>query len=124
MASSIGTTFKATFTFDEITIRRLDEAAARLARPKSQIVRDAVTEYFFRMDRLSDRERESMLRAFDELAPQIPTRARAELDRELQAVRTARPLEAAEKPVTTLAPRPADDRPRYFGADRGSFGRA
>jgi hypothetical protein len=86
MALSIGATSKATFTFDEITIRRLDEASAQLARPKSQIVRDAVNEYFSRLDRLSDQERDSMLRAFYELPPRIPARARAEVNRELRDV--------------------------------------
>ena len=90
MAVSIGATSKATFTFDEITVKRLNEASARLARPKSQIVRDAVNEYFSRLDRLSDRERDSMLRTFDELAPRLSARARAEVDQELRAVRSAR----------------------------------
>jgi hypothetical protein len=97
MASSIGGTSKATFTFDEITIRRLEEASTRLARPKSQIVRDAVDEYFSRLDRLSDRERDSMLRAFDDLAPRIPARGRAEVDRELRAVRSARKAAATRR---------------------------
>lgn len=90
MAVSIGAGFKATFTFDETTIRRLNDASARLARPKSQIVREAIHDYHSRLDRLSDSERDSMLRAFDELVPAIPARARAEVDRELREVRRAR----------------------------------
>ena len=82
--------FKATFTFDDSTIRRLADASARLARPKSQIVRDAINEYHSRLDRLSDSERESMLRAFDKLAPTIPARSRADVNRELREVRRAR----------------------------------
>jgi predicted transcriptional regulator len=74
MAVLCPSTVNATFTFDEATIRRLDEASVRLARPKGQIVREAIQEYYSRMDRLSDQERDSMLREFDELAPAIPAR--------------------------------------------------
>jgi hypothetical protein len=81
---------KATFTFDEATVRRLNEASARLARPKSQIVREAIHEYYSRLDRLSEQERDSMLRAFDELAPAIPARGRAEVNRELREIRRSR----------------------------------
>lgn len=42
--------------------------------PISQIVREAIREYHSRMDRLTEQERDSMLRAFDELAPAIPGR--------------------------------------------------
>lgn len=90
MAVPIGATSKATFTFDENTIRRLAEASARLARPKSQIVREAIQEYHSRLDRLSDTERDAMLRAFDELMPAITPRPRAEVNRELAGIRRAR----------------------------------
>jgi hypothetical protein len=81
---------KATFTFDESTVRRLNEASTRLARPKSQIVREAIQEYYSRLDRLSDQERDSMLRAFDKLAPAIPARERAAVNRELRELRRSR----------------------------------
>jgi hypothetical protein len=81
---------KATFTFDEATIRRLADASARLARPKSEIVRDAINEYYARLDRLTDKERDCMLRAFDAMLPAIPVRSRSEVDRELREVRRAR----------------------------------
>jgi len=90
MAVSTSSCFKATFSFDETTVRRLADASARLARPKSQIVREAIIEYHSRLDRLSDRERDSLLRAFDELAPGIHARTRAEVNRELRDVRRAR----------------------------------
>ena len=89
-AASLGADFKATFTFDAATIRRLADASARLGRPKSQIVREAIHDYHSRLDRLTEGERESMLRAFDKLAPAIPARTRAEVNRELREVRRAR----------------------------------
>jgi predicted transcriptional regulator len=51
MAAPIQAEIKATFTFDEATIRRLGDAATRLSRPKSEIVRDAINEYHSRLDR-------------------------------------------------------------------------
>jgi len=83
-------TIKATFTFDEATARRLNEASIRLARPKSEIVREAIHEYYSRLDRLTDKERDSMLRAFDKLAPAIPARTREDIDRELREIRRSR----------------------------------
>jgi hypothetical protein len=90
MATPNGATFKATFTFDETTIARLSEASARLSRPKSQIVREAIHEYHSRLDRLSDTERDSMLRAFDELMPAITPRPRADVNKELREIRRSR----------------------------------
>ncbi len=83
-------TTKVTFTLDEAAIARLQEASARLALPKSEIVREAILEFYDRIGRLSERERQGMLRAFDELVPKIPARPAAAVDRELDAVRQAR----------------------------------
>lgn len=81
---------KVTFTLDGATISRLQDAAARLALPKSEIVREAILEYHERIGRLGERERLRLLRTFDEVVPRIPPRAAADVDRELKAVRLAR----------------------------------
>jgi hypothetical protein len=83
-------TTKVTFTLDETALNRLQDASARLARPKSEIVREAILEFHHRIGRLSERERSSMLRAFDELIPKIPVRPAAAADRELAQLRVAR----------------------------------
>lgn len=83
---------KVTFTFDESTLSRLQEAATRLAKPKSEIVREAIREFHARIGRLSEGERIRMLRAFDELVPKISSRSAAEVDRELLALRKARQM--------------------------------
>ncbi len=70
--------------------RRLADAAARLSRPRSEIVRDAINDYHARLDRLSDEERDRMLRAFDTLLPAVALRSREEVDRELREIRAAR----------------------------------
>jgi hypothetical protein len=83
-------TTKVTFTLDQATLSRLEQAAARLSLPKSQVVREAILEYYERIGRLSERERLTLLRTFDEVLPRIPTRDAGEVDREIRAVRRAR----------------------------------
>jgi len=51
--------------------------------PKSEVVRAAIAEYHDKLGRLSERERLTMLRAFDDLISKIPGRSAAEADREL-----------------------------------------
>ena len=83
-------TTKVTFTLDEVAVNRLQEAAARLALSKSEIVREAILEFYERMGRLSERERLGMLRTFDERVPKIPARPARDVDRELAELRKAR----------------------------------
>lgn len=81
---------KVTFTLDEPTISRLQDAADRLALPKSQVVREAILELYDRLGKLSERERLSKLRAFDKLILDIPSRPAEDVDRELSEIREAR----------------------------------
>lgn len=81
---------KVTFTLDDATVTRLRAASARLAKPQSRVVREAIHDYADRVGRLSEHERLALLRAFDELVPRIPSRPRAAVQRELKALRTAR----------------------------------
>jgi hypothetical protein len=81
---------KVTFTLDAATIARLDQAAERLAKPKSEVVREAIQDFHDRIGRLSERERVRMLRVFDEIVPRIPSKPVAAVDREIRAIRRAR----------------------------------
>ena len=81
---------KVTFTLDETTIARLNETADQLAKPKSQVVRDAILDFHDRLGRLSERERLRKLQLFDELVPKIPVRPTAETERELRDLRRTR----------------------------------
>ncbi len=81
---------KVTFTLDNLTITRLDDAAERLAIPKSEVVREAIQEYHARIGKLSDAERRRMLAEFDRLVPLIPERPLAQVKRELAAIRSIR----------------------------------
>ena len=83
-------TTKVTFTFDQATIRRLEDAAARLAKPKSEIVREAIQDYHQRIDRLSESEKQRMLAALREYMRRPATRSQAEVDAELVEIRRAR----------------------------------
>ena len=81
---------KATFTLDDATIRQLDEAATRLARPKSEIVRESIAGFYERLGKLTERERVAMLHAFDTLMPQAARRSPAEVAAEISDIRAAR----------------------------------
>ena len=81
---------KVTFTLDDGTIASLERTAARLSKPKSQVVREAIRFYGDQTDRLSDEEREEMLKLFDAVTASIPQRPRVEVERELAEVRRAR----------------------------------
>jgi len=83
-------TTKVTFTLDAATIARLRATAERLALPKSQVVREAIRDFGDRAERLSERERQRLLEAFDRFVPAIPPGAGNEVDRELTALRRAR----------------------------------
>jgi predicted nucleic acid-binding protein len=76
---------KKTFVLDEGTERHLRDAAARLAKPQSEIVRLAIRDYSDRIGRLSERERLHLLELFDDLVPRIPRRPVEAVERELKA---------------------------------------
>jgi hypothetical protein len=81
---------KVTFTLDQATIARLQDAAARLSLPKSEVVREAIQDFHERIGQLSERERLRLLRTFDEMVPRIPTRSLRTVENELSAIRRAR----------------------------------
>lgn len=81
---------KMTFTLDDDAVRELERASDRLGIPKSQVVREAVRVYGEQLGRLSDEERRTRLKAFDEVVAAVPDRPRREVERELDAIRQAR----------------------------------
>ena len=81
---------KVTFTLDTDTIHRLEDAASQLALPKSQVVREAIADFHDRLGRLSEKERTTMLRAFDEFVPRIAPRSANDVARELAEIRQTR----------------------------------
>jgi predicted transcriptional regulator len=83
-------TVKVTFTLDEVTVGKLNEAALRASKPKSEVIREAVADYYEKTDRLSEAERARMLAALRKFMAEPPTRTQAEVDRELRELRRAR----------------------------------
>jgi predicted transcriptional regulator len=81
---------KVTFTLDDETVSRLRRTATRLARPQSQVVREAIREYEARSAKLSDDERRRLLEALDRLAPSARARPQREVRAEIAEVRAAR----------------------------------
>lgn len=81
---------KVTFSLAPETVGMLNDAADRLSKPKSEVVRDAIQDYYARIDRLSESERVRMLAAFDELSSKLPPRADEDVDRELEEIRAGR----------------------------------
>lgn len=81
---------KVTFSLPPETVELLNDAATRLAKPKSQVVRDAIQEFHAGIDRLSSAERVRMLAVLDEFAATPASRSDDDVQRELQEIRKAR----------------------------------
>ena len=81
---------RSTFTLDTKTEAALRRVSERLGKAKSEVVREAIQEYDARVGRLSESERLRLLTSFDELVPAIPDRPLAEVERELDELRTVR----------------------------------
>ena len=81
---------RVTFSLDDETVEQIRRTAARLQRPQSHVVRDAVADYAARTDRLSERERQHFLGVLERLRDARPTRPAAGVDDELQSIRAAR----------------------------------
>lgn len=79
-----------TFSLDDRAVRRLELAAERLGKPKSEVVRDAICDYSERIGRLGESERLELLRRFDEVVGRIPRRSPEEIDEELRDLRKSR----------------------------------
>lgn len=81
---------RATFSLDEATIAEIRRTAARLRKPQSHVVREAIADYAARADRLSERERARLMDVLDRLRRTKPVRSGAEVDAELLEIRSAR----------------------------------
>jgi predicted transcriptional regulator len=81
---------KVTFTLDDETVARLRRMAARLSKPQSLVVREAIREYDERSGKLTDEERRRLLDAFDRLVPAIRGRTARDVEAEIRGVRAAR----------------------------------
>src|SRR5438552_5884728 len=81
---------KLTFSLDEATIEKLRKTATRLRKPQSMVVREAIAHYAAQEDRLSDEERERMLKVIDWALTLPPSRPQSESDAEIAEIRRTR----------------------------------
>lgn len=81
---------RATFSLDEATIAEIKRTAARLKKPQSHVIREAVADYAARTDLLSERERRRVLSLLETLRSTKPTRSEDAVDKELADIRAAR----------------------------------
>jgi hypothetical protein len=79
-----------TFSLNEATVAQIRQTAARLRKPQSHVVRDAVADYATRTDRLSERERQHLMGVLERLRDAKPTRPAHAVDEELRSIRTSR----------------------------------
>ena len=82
------------------------DVAARTRRPQSVVVREAVAAYRVSHERLTDDEREGMLRLFDAMIARMPIRRGAAVDRELRALRASRHAAGRRRRASVRAARP------------------
>ncbi len=81
---------RVTFSLDEATVAELKRTAARVRKPQSHVVREAVADYAARADRLSDTERANTLDLLHRLQAAAPSRTAGDVDAELREIRAAR----------------------------------
>jgi metal-responsive CopG/Arc/MetJ family transcriptional regulator len=81
---------KVTLTLDEATVDQLRRAAARVRKPQSRVVREAIAEYAARADKLSESERQRMLDVLDRAMRRPASRSAAAVTLELKEIRAAR----------------------------------
>jgi metal-responsive CopG/Arc/MetJ family transcriptional regulator len=93
------TMIKVTFTFDEATVDQLRRTAARVRKPQSRVVREAIRDYAEKADRLTDDERRRMLAVLDRAMQRQPSRTAADVEAELREVRAARRRWGARPPA-------------------------
>ena len=81
---------KMTFSLSAETVALLNDAAQRLSKPKSQVVREAIRDFHANVDRLSEAERIRMIATLDRLVSTPPSRSASDMDREIEEIRASR----------------------------------
>jgi predicted transcriptional regulator len=81
---------KVTFTLDDATVATIRRVAARQRKPQSWVVREAVSEYGAREDRLTPEEQKRMLEVIERFRQTPVTGTQADVDREIAAIRASR----------------------------------
>ena len=81
---------KLTFSLDQETVEKLRKTATRLRKPQSMVVREAIARYAAQEDKLSDDERERLLKVIDYIKTLPPSGSHADAKREKREIRRSR----------------------------------
>lgn len=81
---------KVTFAIDEETAAHLKEAARRLSKSKSEVIRQGIEAVYRQSDRMSDEERESKIAFLKEYAKLKLPGTRGDAEREKEEIRESR----------------------------------
>jgi predicted DNA-binding protein len=81
---------KMTFTLDEATVEVLKRTAARLQKPQSYVLREAIAHYEPHAGKLSRAESKRRVELFDQMLSEIPTRDASAANKELKQLRVSR----------------------------------
>ena len=81
---------KQTFSLDDETMRLLRKTAERTRKPQSMVVREAITQYAAREEKLSEDDRQRLLGALRTITNRPSTRSAPAVDRELAEIRRSR----------------------------------
>ncbi|HYS25406.1 MAG TPA: ribbon-helix-helix protein, CopG family [Vicinamibacterales bacterium] len=81
---------KLTFSLDEETVAKLRKTAARLRKPQSMVVREAIARYAAEEDKLSDEERARLLEVIDRFMKLPPSGSHKDAEREIREIRRSR----------------------------------
>lgn len=79
-----------TFSLDTLTAARINGLARDFGKPKSAIVREAVSVYARTKGKVTEEERIERVRVFRELVAKIPPRPREEVEAEQRELRLSR----------------------------------
>jgi hypothetical protein len=88
-----------TLTLDEQTIQQIESAAETFGKSKSQIVQEALAGYRAIPDRLTEAERQRMLKALDEMMRTPSPKTAEEVQQEIEDIRAARRSGGRRTPV-------------------------
>lgn len=86
-----------TFSLDDETVASLRRTAARHRKPQSWVVREAVSDYAAKADRLTADERQRILTAVERFRQTPATGTRADVEREIHEVQRARRAASAKR---------------------------
>lgn len=88
-----------TLTLSDATIERIESTAENLGKSSSEVIEDLMTQNHKLPDRLSDAERERMLKVLDRIRNRPSSKTDEDVRRELEEIRAARRSGGRRTPI-------------------------